>query len=101
MKKYHVLISDDAEKDLLEIKSYIETKLLAPRTAKRLVKKISNATMSLSTFPERGSVIEKLTKDHFIFRQLVVGNYRIIYRVLEETIEVLVVRIVYSSRNIY
>ena len=100
MKHYHVTISDDAKKDLLDIKSYIQTTLAAPQAALNTVKKIAAASMSLSIFPERGSIIEKLTKDKFIFRQLVVGNYRMIYRILEDSDEVLIIRIIYTARNI-
>lgn len=100
MKHYHVTISDDAKKDLLAIKSYIQTTLAAPQAALNTVKKISVASMSLSIFPERGSIIEKLTRDDLIFRQLVVGNYRIIYRILEDSDEVLIIRIMYTARTI-
>lgn len=100
MKHYQVTISDDAKQDLRDIQHYIRHDLAAPEAAKSTVKKISSSSLSLAIFPERGSVIERLSTDHLIFRQLIVGHYRIIYRVLEEMDEVLIVRILYTARAI-
>lgn len=100
MKQYLVTISVAAQNDLKEIHFYIEKVLSAPKTAGKCVRSISKAILSLSIFPQRGRVIQSMSKDTLQFRQLIVGNYRIVYNIVEEMDEVIIVRVLYSARKI-
>ena len=89
--RYKLLITPGAERDLEEITDHIaehDSPLKADRVLNRLVEVIDG----LSSFPERGSFAKELLsvgiKD---FRQVFFKPYRIVYRVIESTVYVLVV----------
>ena len=89
--RYKVLITPAAERDLEEITDHIaehDSPLKAEQVLNRLVEVIDG----LSNSPERGSFAKELLsvgiKD---FRQVFFKPYRIVYRVIESTVYVLVV----------
>ncbi|WP_319523738.1 type II toxin-antitoxin system RelE/ParE family toxin [uncultured Desulfosarcina sp.] len=84
--KFTVEFTAGDRKDLLKIHRYI-VKSGHPFTAKQLVEEISKACESLSDNPERGHIpieLEGLT--HFVCRQIVIKNYRIIYQIFGESV---------------
>jgi len=71
-----------------EIAEYIERD--NPAAAERWVTTVFNKVKKLGTFPESGRTVPE-TKNKSI-RELIYGNYRIIYRVGKDTISILTVR---------
>jgi len=63
MSRYNIEITEPAENDLYEIRSYIAEELLEPDIAKEMVNKIADAILSLEDMPLRNKVVadEKLT----------------------------------------
>ncbi|MCC6160463.1 MAG: type II toxin-antitoxin system RelE/ParE family toxin [Deltaproteobacteria bacterium] len=60
-----------------------------PVAAKRLVKSIRASAKKLARFPRMGRVVPEFGDE--TVREIVVGNYRIVYRIGEKTIDVLTV----------
>ena len=52
--------------------------------------KIDEAVSTLEDFPESGSIVRELRRDDI--RQVLVGDYRVIYRVKRRNVEILTVR---------
>ena len=99
MEKYIVIISNQAEKELDNIITYISQVLLEPTVAKNFLKKISKAINNSENFPEKYAFIS----DEFIvdknIRKCIVDNYLIIYRVNDDVKRVDISHIFYAKRN--
>jgi toxin ParE1/3/4 len=72
-----VVWSDEAVGDLERIGRYIERD--SPAYARALVRRILDSTRKLADFPRIGRVVAELHDENF--RELVVHNYRVIYRI--------------------
>lgn len=99
MEKYIVVMSNQAEKELSNIITYISSVLLEPNIAKNLLKKLTKAIDNLETFPEKYSIIsdEYTIRDNV--RKCFVDNYVIIYRANHELKQVEISHIFYARRN--
>ncbi len=96
-KKYTVEWASIAEADLRNIISYIA--IDSPDTALQIVRKISKKAYSLYTFPKRGRIIPELQAHGIsIYRELIEGPWRIIYRITDSTVYVL--SIIDSRQNV-
>ena len=83
-----------AADDLEEIADYIAED--APGAAARFVHKLRSAARSLNEMPERGRRVPVL--EPLELRELILGNYRLIYRVDPEA--VVIVTIVHGARDL-
>ena len=99
MKKYRVEITEPAESDLRGIAHYIGVELREPAVAHKLLKKISDAVVSLEEF----LLCHKLVSDENFaksgIRKVTMENYLIFYTVNEKVKTVTIVRILYGRRN--
>ena len=96
-KNYKVLWAKAAEEDLKSIIEYICVD--SPSAARDSLNKIKTKASNLCSFPQRGRVVPEL-KDHGIlqYRELIVPPWRVIYRISEEQVYVLLV--IDSRRNV-
>ena len=96
-KKYDIVWSNIAERDLKNIVEYIADD--SPPNAFKIFKRIKKKASSLYTFPERGRIVPEL-KDQGIlqYRELVISPWRILYRISENSVFVL--SVLDSRRNI-
>jgi plasmid stabilization system protein ParE len=96
-KKYKVIWSNIAEKDLKNIIEYIADENLL--NAQKIFKKIEEKASSLYLFPNRGRLVPEL-KDQGIlqYRELIHSPWRIIYRISENKVYVL--SVLDARRNI-
>jgi len=87
-KTYDVIWSETSEKDLTSIVKYITTD--NPSNAFEIFNEIKLKASRLYTFPERGRIVPEL-KDQgiFLYRELIVPPWRIIYRISKKTVYVL------------
>jgi len=94
---YRVLWAKAAEEDLKSIIEYIC--IDNPSAARDSLKKIKSKVSCLCSFPQRGRVVPEL-KDHGIlqYRELIIPPWRVIYRISEEQVYVLLV--IDSRRNV-
>jgi len=82
---YKTIFSRYAEDDLIEILDYFSSK--DPEYSLKLLKIIENRVAELKKFPERGRVVPELEKQNIVeYRELIEGNYRIIFAIEHETV---------------
>ena len=96
-KIYKVVFSRYAEDDLLEIIDYYLT--INQQYSKKLLDTIEGRIKELKKLPERGRVVPELERQNINeYRELLEGNYRIIYAIQSDT--VIVHTIIDGRRNI-
>jgi plasmid stabilization system protein ParE len=87
-KKYDVIWSNVAEKDLVDIIEYISAD--SPSIALKVFKNIKQKASNLYSFPERGRVVPGLLDQGIAqYRELVISHWRVIYRISERAVYVL------------
>ena len=74
-----------AVKDLKSIARYIAKD--DPTAARRFADKLKRRAESVGRFPNRGRIAPELGRDDV--RELIEGNYRIVYRVLKDAVDIL------------
>jgi toxin ParE1/3/4 len=87
-KRYKVIWSNTAERDLIDIAEYISAE--SPTTALKVFRNIRKKASNLYSFPERGRVVPEL-RDQGIsqYRELIIPPWRILYRISEKSVYVL------------
>ncbi|MCI8414313.1 MAG: type II toxin-antitoxin system RelE/ParE family toxin [Ruminiclostridium sp.] len=96
MDNYHVKIMNRALQDLNGIYAYIARTLLEPKTALALVETLEQAIFTLETMPYRCPERKTGAYGGKGYRQLLVKNYTVIYRIDETAKDVIVVTVRYS-----
>lgn len=76
-----------AASDLRRIKAFIAYD--KPVAAAQWIQKIKKAAERLRHFPRSGRIVPELSQD--IVRELIVENYRIIYKITKKTVAILTV----------
>ena len=85
---YKVIWASVAEEDLKNIILYIAEDSLA--NARIIFEKIKEKATSLKLFPERGRIVPELQDQGiFLYRELIVAPWRIIYRISDKKIYIL------------
>ena len=97
MDNYSVKLMSRAMRDLDKIYVYIAHTLVEPGTALKLAERIENAIFSLETMPYRCPERRRGAYAYRGYRQLLVENYTVIYRIQESEKQVIVVTVRYSS----
>ncbi len=91
MKRFEVLLTEDAERDLEDIYVYL-AKFDLPKSAGRVLDGLLEVTGRLAAFPERGSQPKELRSvGAWEYRQAFFEPFRIIYRVIGRKVVVYVV----------
>lgn len=88
-----VVWTDDAIEDLKSINKFIS--IDSPKNANRFSNKILDKTEILSNFPNLGRVVPEFNVESI--RELIEGNYRIIYQIQDLKVEV--IRIHHTSQK--
>lgn len=99
MDNFTVKLYSRAYSDLDGIYSYIANNLSEPSVAGNLVDALENAILSLEQMPERGAIRKTGIYANQDYRQLIVKNYLIIYRVLKDIKEVHIITVRYAASN--
>ena len=88
---FHVQLADDAVRDLEEICDYID-RHDSPARGEFVLERIERALQGLSEHPQRGNHPRELLDIGIReYREVSFKSYRIIYRVVEDTVYVLVI----------
>jgi plasmid stabilization system protein ParE len=96
-KKYRVLWTEVAVRDLEQIVSYIAAD--SPANAEQVLSRIQKQAASLETLPLRGRLVPELTGSGIrTWRELIARPYRIIFRV--EANKVYVLALLDSRRDL-
>lgn len=93
MSEVRIVWTEKARQDLREIVHYLRQH--SPEASERISKEITASTRRLEMFPSSGRIVPELAETSF--REVIVGDYRVIYEVTEgNTVEILT--IVHSRR---
>ena len=96
-RKYKVEWATVAEVDLKQIINYIA--IDSPGNALQILERIRQKVSTLYTLPERGRIVPELQRHGIsIYRELIVGPWRIIYRISDKPIYIL--SVIDSKQNI-
>ena len=88
---FAVFVTNDAARDLDELYDYIDLHD-APQKADYVLGQIENAFSRLSKFPERGAHPKELRALGILeYREIFFKPYRIIYRVMDKNVYVLLI----------
>ena len=87
-----IIWTDAAKRHLQQIRAYISKD--SPENATRFIKKIRNSVAGMKRFPEAGGKVPEARGIEL--REIFVGNYRVAYRVLDRTIEI--VSVIHGAR---
>lgn len=93
----NLYLSQEAQNDLAEIKTYIEEELLNPSAALATVSKITKSLRVLRTYAKAGALLSSIADVESDYRFLVSGNYLSFYRTYGN--EVYIDRILYARRD--
>jgi len=85
----NVVLSKEAQRDLIAIRDYVRDELSNPDAAKDTLQAIKKAALSLQDMPERGISLDKRLTVHTDFRFLLCKNYKIFYYFDGSTVEIL------------
>jgi len=87
-KSYNVWWSETAENDLVSIIEYIARD--NPIQARKIFSEIKKRAESLNAFPDRGRMVPELQNQGItLYRELIIGPWRLMYRVSEDSVYVL------------
>ncbi|MEQ8471285.1 MAG: type II toxin-antitoxin system RelE/ParE family toxin [Marinoscillum sp.] len=89
-----IIWSNQALSDLLDIAEYIAKD--SHKYAQRTVTKLYNKVSVLESNPQIGRIVPELNQEKV--REIIEGNYRIIYEVKEREVQILTVH--HSARNL-
>ncbi|MEW6595457.1 MAG: type II toxin-antitoxin system RelE/ParE family toxin [Thermodesulfobacteriota bacterium] len=96
-RSYRVIWAASAYDDLLGIIEYIAQD--SPANAGKVLKSIKSKAATLFLSPQRGRVVPELQKEGIAqYRELVITPWRLIYRIVDDT--VLVLSVLDSRRNV-
>ena len=100
MEKYDVLLYPKAYRDIEEIYSYLANEKLELGIAKGQTDRIWDAVSSLELYPD--SHQDRLTGRYAGkgYKQLIIDNYIVIFKIDKEQRNVFVVTVQYGGRNI-
>ena len=86
-KSVKTLWTENAIQDLLVIKDFISQD--SPNDAEEWILKLYNAGEEIMDFPHRGRIVPEFNKEDL--RELLISNYRLVYRVKNSVIEIITV----------
>ena len=98
MTKYLVKVTSSALKDMETIYKYIAYELGAPQAAGNTYDKIAEEILKLENFPERNKVLNYQFSTNVQLRQIVIGNYLVLYYI--ENSSVIVLAVLYGRCDI-
>ena len=99
MDEYAIIVTPDAEADLIELKSYITNVLLSRETAKNYIQALRKEIESLSYMPARYKTLEDEPWRTKEIRRTLVKNFYVYYRIEEDEKRVFILNVIYTKRN--
>ena len=99
MDSYKIIITPDAEEDLVEMRNYIADVLLARDTARNYIRTIRKEIGSLSELPARYKPVDDEPWHSRGIRRIIVNNFFVYYRIDEEHKRVYILNVIYARRD--
>lgn len=97
MDKYKIKVNPKAIRELDSIYEYIANEIMAPENAKGQVDRIKKAILSLDTFPQSHQERNEGRYADKGYRQLLIDNYIVIFRIDEPHQTVYIITIQYQG----
>ena len=94
IRRWRVLWTEPARDDLREVFRFIRRD--NPTAAQKVIREIQEKIGRLAQFPLSGREVPELIEAGL--REVIVGNYRVIYRLVGNTVEILTV--IHSRRKV-
>jgi len=85
MAKVRIVWTEKARRDLREVVRYLRQ--YSPEAAEKTSKRITASTRRLAEFPLSGRAVPELPDTDF--RELIVGDYRVVYEPSGDAVEIL------------
>ncbi|MBQ3692560.1 MAG: type II toxin-antitoxin system RelE/ParE family toxin [Clostridia bacterium] len=99
MISFRIIVTPDAENDILELKNYIADVLLAPKTALSYIRSIRKEIGNLSEMPGRIKTVDNEPWHSLGIRRITVKNFFVYYRIDEPNKTVYILNIIYARRD--
>ncbi len=99
MDSYKIIITPDAEEDLVELRNYIADVLLARDTARNYIRTIRKEIGSLSELPARYMPVDDEPWHSRGIRRIMANNFFVYYRIDEDRKQVFVLNVIYARRD--
>jgi len=99
MDSYKIIITPDAEEDLVELRNYIADVLLARDTARNYIRTIRKEIGSLSELPARYKPVDDEPWHSRGVRRIIVNNFFVYYRIDEARKQVFILNVIYARRD--
>ena len=96
---YKVVISPSANADLFNALKYIAYELENPQAAAKLADGVDKCYADLEKLPAAHELCRDAALRRMGYRRYPVGNYLVIFRIVEESHEVRVVHIFHTTQN--
>ena len=101
MIPYELYINETAKIDMKKNYRYIVKNFSSYIVADRIIAKINNKILILKHYPHMYPILynhkEKVRK----YRRIIIGNYSIIYYILEKQKKVVIIHIFYNKRKFF
>jgi plasmid stabilization system protein ParE len=98
MVEYKVAIDEQAGESLRQIYNYLKENA-SEQTAKKVRDGILDAIDGLAKMPHRHAKVLRISTEHKVYRRILKWSYKIIYRIFEDELEVIVVEIVHAKQD--
>lgn len=98
MSSFDILVTQDAENDLKNIRDYIASNI-SKKTSIRIINFIKSSIERLSLFPQFAPVIKYEPWNSLGVRRIIVKNFLVYYRVVLEENTVYILKVTYGKRN--
>lgn len=92
MVKYNIIITAQAKRSLQQIYDYIKEERSA-QAAQKVRQGIRDAIAKLAKNPDSNGLAKDLNDETIIYRRILVWNYRVVFRIEEDKLEVIVIEI--------
>ena len=99
MRRYEIILAQEAEKDLRGAVNYIAKNLCEPAAAENLLNCFEETVLSLETMPQQFPVIPEISLPSYGIRMIPVKNYLAFITVNEDAKAVYLIRFLYGKRN--
>ena len=99
MDSYKIILTPDAEEDLVELRNYIADVLLARDTARNYIRTIRKEIGSLSELPARYMPVDDEPWHSRGIRRIMANNFFVYYRIDEDRKQVFVLNVIYARRD--
>lgn len=98
MSSFNILVTQDAENDLKNIRDYIASNI-SKKTSVRIINLIKSSIERVSLFPQFAPAVKYEPWNSLGMRRIVVKNFLVYYRVVLEENTVYILKVTYGRRN--